>query len=668
MSTEYFSSSPWKCDACRARKFKCSKEHPVCSPCAKQGKTCVYSPKVSRTALTRENLTRAEDRVRDLESVFSVLLPHVDLEAFLLSVRQGTLDQPVRAAPALPHLSPRQNASIQQDYAYQPATSPGSDVASHEDSEALPSAVDGFDWTEAVNLTALSDGMAALSIKPEGAGYLGATSSVVPLRALLRSDHNNTESSPSLQRHAQQQSSTLLSSVNFTNVTQNTFIDAYFQFYNTQYPFIHESTFRAQLAGANRPKGHSWSILLNTILAIGAWSIGDDESTMDDIFYNEVSRLCMDNSVFESGNLAIVQALLLLSNYTQKRDRPNTGWNYLGLAVRMALSLGLHKEFPKWEITLLQREIRRRVWWGVYIFDSGASITFGRPILLPELGIMDAHEVLNITEDALTPMTTALPVELNDPTQYSGMIAQSQFHISIKGLYNRLIAQPEPSAQELLELEKSIDQWEESIPAYFQINNPRVQADTNFLLSRFKLQWRTMNVRIVLFRPIILRWAAKPWKSDPGSCFEPPEELECRRRCLGNARATINSISDYMTNNISSRLGTWYMLYFLFQAGLIPIIYLMTDPLHADAPSWLDDIRATKTLLTHTSTYNQLAARCLEVVNKLCSPVLDDPEPEVMLQNTDLFDETHAMYLGDQFDLGTMEFWDWSNNVLQGTM
>lgn len=161
---------------------------------------------------------------------------------------------------------------------------------------------------------------------------------------------------------------------------------------------------------------------------------------------------------------------------------------------------------------------------------------------------------------ALTPTTTALPVEVDAPTQYSGMIAQSRFHISVKGLYNRLVTQPEPSAQELLELETSIDLWEESVPPYFQNSNPSVQADSNFLLSRFKLQWRTMNVRIVLFRPIILRWAAKPWKSDPGSCFETPEELECRRRCLGNARATINSISDYMANNISSRLGTWYML------------------------------------------------------------------------------------------------------------
>jgi len=40
--------------------------------------------------------------------------------------------------------------------------------------ESLPQDADGFDWTEnAISLGELSDGMAALSINPEGAGYLG---------------------------------------------------------------------------------------------------------------------------------------------------------------------------------------------------------------------------------------------------------------------------------------------------------------------------------------------------------------------------------------------------------------------------------------------------------------------------------------------------------------
>lgn len=113
-------------------------------------------------------------------------------------------------------------------------------------------------------------------------------------------------------------------------------------------------------------------MLLNTVLALGAWCVGDDQFSMDDYFYRRLLTITAESSVFETGNLAVVQALLLLSNYTQKRNRPNTGWNYLGLAVRTAVSLGLHKEFSNWDITPLQREMRRRVWWGLFIFDSGA--------------------------------------------------------------------------------------------------------------------------------------------------------------------------------------------------------------------------------------------------------------------------------------------------------
>jgi transcriptional regulatory protein GAL4 len=185
-----------------------------------------------------------------------------------------------------------------------------------------------------------------------------------------------------------------------TGAYEPTFIDAYFLYYHTTYPFLHEQTFRAQFHGQiPRPKGNVWPILLNTVLALGAWCIGDEDSTTDDGYYREVNRHLHNTSVFEVGNLALLQALLLLSNYTQKGNKPNTGYNYLGLTVRMALSLGLHKEFPEWNISLLQREMRRRVWWGIYIFDSGACVTFGRPVLLPNRGIVDSNEVLNIPEE-----------------------------------------------------------------------------------------------------------------------------------------------------------------------------------------------------------------------------------------------------------------------------
>lgn len=45
--------------------------------------------------------------------------------------------------------------------------------------ETLPQQADGFDWAEKeIALGDLTDGMAALSIKPEGAGYFGWFSQV----------------------------------------------------------------------------------------------------------------------------------------------------------------------------------------------------------------------------------------------------------------------------------------------------------------------------------------------------------------------------------------------------------------------------------------------------------------------------------------------------------
>lgn len=50
-----------------------------------------------------------------------------------------------------------------------------SDTDTHK--ESLPLDADGFDWAESeVSVDGLSDGMAALSVKPEGTGYLGTIS------------------------------------------------------------------------------------------------------------------------------------------------------------------------------------------------------------------------------------------------------------------------------------------------------------------------------------------------------------------------------------------------------------------------------------------------------------------------------------------------------------
>jgi transcriptional regulatory protein GAL4 len=404
----------------------------------------------------------------------------------------------------------------------------------------------------------------------------------VPLRTLFGQERNNGTDFGELSNW---QAESLLSQQIPFNLPENAFVDAYFRCYHPTYPFLHEPLFRSQFEGKSPRPEASWPILLNAVLALGAWCIGEDESVMDDYFDQKVARLFEARSIFESGNLALVQALLLLSNYTQKRNRPNTGWNYLGLAVRMALSLGLHKEFPNWEISLLQREMRRRVWWGLFIFDSGASITFGRPVLLPQTGIMDACQVLNINEEvgrsierafscvlmnsqSLTAQTTMLPAELLQPTVYTPLICQSLFHNTTNSLHHRLISSPSPSLQELIALNSTIDAWEDSVPAYFQLEFPDVQSNETYLFARYRLSWRTWNLKILLSRPIVLQWAARSKNSDTTASSYKSDELECRRICIQSASATINSISEFMSKGIVSRLSTWYMLFVVLPSRL----------------------------------------------------------------------------------------------------
>ena len=194
-----------------------------------------------------------------------------------------------------------------------------------------------------------------------------------------------------------------LSQSMLSHQVMNALINAYFAEYHLAYPFVHEATFRAQFHDViPRPRNRSWKMLLYAIMSLGAWSISTDQIDGHDPLYRSALSLGGDESMIETANLSSVQALVLLSNLSQKCNKPNTGWNFLGLATRMALSLGLHRELPEWNISLLQREMRRRAWWGLFLFDSGASTTFGRAILQPGRKAMDVKYVHNVDDEEST--------------------------------------------------------------------------------------------------------------------------------------------------------------------------------------------------------------------------------------------------------------------------
>ncbi|TEA16123.1 Proline utilization trans-activator [Colletotrichum sidae] len=100
----------------------------------------------------------------------------------------------------------------------------------------------------------------------------------------------------------------------------------------------------------------------------------------------------------EEGSILCVETLALIGYFMQNMNRRDAAFLYTGMALRMAISLGLHQEIGYTSASNpLQgqdidpastnedtREHRRRVWWSVYGLDRILSVKSGNPITIQD--------------------------------------------------------------------------------------------------------------------------------------------------------------------------------------------------------------------------------------------------------------------------------------------
>ncbi|KAL7933866.1 fungal-specific transcription factor domain-containing protein [Trichoderma chlorosporum] len=485
--------------------------------------------------------------------------------------------------------------------------------AVQQDSPGMPTASDSTETRQ------ILDGMASLTVSEQRSGYLGIASGAAFLRLLEPVEYRNAQSrSPG-------EADSHISFVSLPNLNKHiadTMIDAYFRIYHVSYPIVHEPTFRAQYSEViRRPNGGSWYILAYVMAALGVYTTATTLNNLDlDIFQHTKSLLSFD--ILEVGSLTMVQALTLISNYQQKRDKPNSAYSYSGLAARMAMALGLHKDFQGWKIPPLSMEIRRRVWWTLSIFDIGATITFGRPQVCPFNGV-DISLPMNVHDKDLTAMSTSYPPDPEEISVYTAVRTQARFFIATNPIYVRIISKPLPSARELLQLEaQCLRSWTENTPAYYSETAP---IPPKFVFSHSVMQWRWRNFRMIMYRPFVIRRAllARSGRQDNSS----PESLQAYERCLTDAKQSILSISAFWAANDHIRLFAWYALYFLFQAALIPCICLQNEPSSSYAPDWRDQIITSLKVIAALVPVNPSARRCHQVIVSLCGAHLNTPMP-----------------------------------------
>ncbi|TFK66191.1 hypothetical protein BDN72DRAFT_961949 [Pluteus cervinus] len=100
-------------------------------------------------------------------------------------------------------------------------------------------------------------------------------------------------------------------------------------------------------------------------------------------FYH-LSRATMNlSSAFCETTLLSIQTWIHTSQYLELSDwesqGSNSAWAYLGHAVRLSHSIGLHINGHRWGLDSSTVEKRNRVFWPLFVYDVWTSFCFGRP-------------------------------------------------------------------------------------------------------------------------------------------------------------------------------------------------------------------------------------------------------------------------------------------------
>ncbi|KAH9203636.1 fungal-specific transcription factor domain-containing protein [Leptodontidium sp. 2 PMI_412] len=626
------------CERCQRRKVKCDRAQPSCAGCVKATTSCIYSSR--EPVLQSREIDQLRRRNRQLEAKSDALA------AQIRDIQQGGADVRVGQDSYIASLPPSTSA-------------PSGSIAAASNQQ-----------NEVINQVSY------LSLNAGGERQFLGSGSGLLLASLVQTSlttPNHEDSNKDVHAYPQNvgDSSSILSQIRIPSSQTlpperqaKGLLSAYFAHDHLCYPFLRPrsvfDSLDAMYKDSTYHKNHPAEVFfIDMIFAIGTvqaskfdWQILPDSQTHQD---RAMSRLPV---VFARGGLPALQALLLVCQHrmvSSPYDHSASLWHLIGMAVRMSIELGLHRESCYTISThssshaLAQDlreevEVKRRCFWCVVAMDRVVSLTLGRPLGI-QLDEIDTE--LPHVQDLAIAMTFDGPLSPTQP--FDNPPWQLRTSIFIHIVKYRIICgkalvilhgakRPQGPAYADIgvirdELAQELDDWHQetlllSLPPE-DINSTMPEHRSSF---RSK-EWYNLlynNGNLILFRP-------SPWLSDVS------HNSKILQKLFEAARQVITMYS-YLHR--SRKLNySWITLQGVFLAGLSyiyalrchfqalrqqprsmnneeqyePIARLAVDPAVNEV---LKDTRACSTVLVALSERWSKTRSCYQVFGRLSDAVV----------------------------------------------
>jgi hypothetical protein len=579
------------CEPCRSRKIRCDGNKPSCEACTKRSQQCIYQ--------ATPDIKSANDYVDSLVNRVA------QLEQELNNAHATILR--LSSHPILPVELPQQQE--QQPQYRQPF--------SNIDPRLLPESERAAMENSPVDAMG---GDAGLEAPDEGHTFYGSSSAhgftrqmygIIPQNNATSPPSGPTET-PSSNQHIPNSTSPYVATENFSLLPRelsDRLMCLYWDRVHVLYPFLHKPSFSQAYEdlwrpvsehhprngtglglGASKESGPSSVIFhcaLNAVLALGLQfsNLPLDEK-------ERLSATCLSKSkdllrldLFDNGDVALVQTLLLLTQYFQSTNWPNKCWTTIGLACRLAQGLGLHIEENgvDQQVSLEAREIRRRAWHGCVTLDIIVSMTLGRPAMLA--GSSTCSLPAPIDGDDELEVVSSIEFFRQSVKLYRivGRILLSVYKINGEHLERSVGAEEKAKIDLVHTLDEDLTRFMHDVPGglKWQLSDLEPHKMTGTLARQSHvLHVRFLHARILLHRPGFLHYCRRQ-KESSGTKSRFPMRRDLFEStavdCTRTALELITAVSKYSATEATG--AWWYNVFYTRTAAMVVLLSGVFPPI-----------------------------------------------------------------------------------------
>ncbi|KAI8192398.1 putative transporter [Colletotrichum sp. SAR 10_75] len=193
--------------------------------------------------------------------------------------------------------------------------------------------------------------------------------------------------------------------------------------------------------------------------------------------------------LYEEPNIEYIETLLLMCFYSHALNRQNTAYTYAGIALRLSVTMGLHRNItydPK--TPPVEIENRRRVWWTVYTFDRLCSAKLGHPVMIKDEDI-----------DAPFPSSDGLSAEEQEEFVDAGQLIANIRLARITGLlldHTYKIHSPHEKTfvSNVHRILTSLKEWDATLPPELALDHSRTPSYSTRAVASLRLHFNQLWV------------------------------------------------------------------------------------------------------------------------------------------------------------------------------